>query len=640
MKLGEPCEVEILRTLKLVPAMKIVLLVLLGLSVGWQANADESYGIFESSDQGETWRIFDQSLNFAGEVEDDCSTPGAAATDASESSLPDEIRLPVANPGSNTTQQTFLRFTNPNNTSTSVELYGIDDDGVLSQKVLNFSLAPNASRQITSQDIENGNASKALTGNICDGRGKWQFRIRCDNEIKVMSLIRTPDGFLTSLNDVVPKVGDDNVVYFANPASNTQQQTFLRVVNLSSESDSVTISAIDDNGTSASGSVSFTLAANESKQMTSQDLENGNISKGLIGSLGDGEGKWQLTVTSVLNLEVMSLIRTQDGFQTNLSGMVDENDAGDHVIYFANPASESVKTTFLRIVNTTDQTGTVTISGVDDNGQSAPGGPVTFTLSPNASKHMTTGDLETGNTGKGLNGMLGDGIGRWQLTVSADVAIRVMSLVRTPDGFLTNMSRTTPVSNGVNEVFIFNPGSNQNQQSMLRIVNTEEVQSRVTISGVDDDGNEAPGGDVIFNLASRAGIVLSAQDLEGGNGGLGLEGALGDGVGKWHLQVSSETDLKVQSLLNTSSGFLTNLSRTVDDSINVLTYYKSSISQPIVQTRCIVCHIVGGVATGSAIRFATTSESGYQDSNYQVLHDYVAGVEGQADTIRDKVRGV
>ena len=410
--------------------------------------------------------------------------------------------------------------------------------------------------------MENGNSSKGLTGHLCDGQGKWQLRIRSDNPIKIMGLIRTPDGFLTSVNDLVGKSGNDNLVYFANPASNPNQQTFLRIVNLTTATGTVTITGIDDAGVVSSGTVTFTLGPNESKQMNAQDLENGNTNKGLMGNLDDGVGKWRLTVSSSLDLKVMSLIRTPDGFVTNLSGMVDEDVSGNHVIYFGNPASDTTRQTFLRIINISNQTGTVTLAGIDDVGQIAPGGDVMFELGPNESKQMNAQDLESGNLAKGVLGMLGDGEGRWKLTVSADIDIRVMSLIRTPDGFLTNLSRVTPVTGNVNDVFFFNPASNLNQVSSLRIVNDSNQQASVTISGIDDNGDAGPGGEVIFNVPANSAMAITIQDLENGNGQLGLVGVLGNGTGKWRLQVTSDVDLKVQGLMDTPTGFLTNISRT------------------------------------------------------------------------------
>lgn len=56
-------------------------------------------------------------------------------------------------------------------------------------------------------------------------------------------------------------------------------------------------------------------------------------------------------------------------------------------------------------------------------------------------------------------------------------------------------------------------------------------------------------------------MSITAQDLEDGNSDLGLVGSLGNGSGKWYLQIQSNVDLKVQGLLDTDTGFITNLSR-------------------------------------------------------------------------------
>ena len=377
-----------------------------------------------------------------------------------------------------------------------------------------------------------------------------------------MGLVRTTDGFLTSLNDVASSVGNDKLIYFANPASNTNQQTFIRIVNLSDSEDSVTISGMDDAGSPSASNVTFDLGAYQAIQMTAQDLENGNADKGLTGSLGDGTGKWRLTIASTLQLEVMSLIRSRDGFLTNLSAIVEKNENGDLVVYFANPASDIQQQTFLRVINTENSSNTVTVSGIDDNGAPAPAGEITFNLGPFEAKQLTSLDLENGNINKGISGALGDGDGRWRLTVSSSLDIEVMSLVRTPDGFLTNLSNTAPGIADVSDVFIFNPASNTNQRSSLRIVNTANEQAEVTISGIDDNGLPGPGGDVTFNIAALSTISISATDLEEGSSD--LVGSIGNGAGKWRLQVQSDVALKVQSLLTTSTGFLTNLSQISD----------------------------------------------------------------------------
>ena len=475
----------------------------------------------------------------------------------SSSLLTNETRLYVVNPASNVNRQSFLRFINRTEDENDVEVYGIDDSGRYSDDgPVTFTLAPRASNQITIQDLEDGNPGAGLDNELCDGQGKWQLRVRSEGPIEAMSLIRTPDGFLTSLDDVAPKLSGDKMLWFGNPASNTRRQTFLRIVNESESGGTVSITGIDDEGIDR-GSVSFTIDANAARQLTAQDLENG--AAGLTGTLDDGTGKWRFRISATVDIQAMSLIRTEDGFLSNLSALV--RDAGDaNVIYFANPASESAQQTFLRIMNNSDDMGTVTITAIDDAGMIAPMGSASLTLGPNEAKQVTIQDLENGHAD--LMGMLGDGAGRWRLTLSApDLDLRVMSLIRTENGFLTNLGVTTAVADSVNSVWMINPASNTQKRSFLRLVNDSDMQGSVTIAGIDDAGN--PGlMDVTFNIAGEGAMEITSVDLENGNSELALVGTLGDGNGKWRLTLTSDVELHAQSLLETPTGFLTNLSGT------------------------------------------------------------------------------
>ena len=53
--------------------------------------------------------------------------------------------------------------------------------------------------------------------------------------------------------------------------------------------------------------------------------------------------------------------------------------------------------------------------------------------------------------------------------------------------------------------------------------------------------------------------TFSAWDLESGGGD--LQGALGDGAGKWQLEVASAQPIAAMGLLESPTGHLTNLSR-------------------------------------------------------------------------------
>jgi hypothetical protein len=501
-------------------------------------------------------------LNDRTDAGDVCllGTPRGAAN----SSLLNETNLYLANPGSNTNQQTFIRLVNPGIAATAVEIYATDDSGQVSRKgPVELRIPAKQSLQFTSQDLESGNASKGLTNNLCDGQGKWTFLFRSETEIKVMGFIRTKDGFLTGLNTAVPTSGNHHYAYFFNPASNKNQESLMRVVNLSKSEINVSIDATDDKGIAATGSLALNLKAHEAKQLTATDLESGNASKGLTGSLGKGSGKWQLDVFSAFgSLAVTSVIRTKDGFLTNLSGVAPQDLTNVTKLHYVNPASETVKKNFIRLINSGSQGGTITIAGIDDNGVAAPGGDVTITLGANQSMQVTVADLENGNVTKGLTGKLGTGVGLWHLNVTATVNISVMNLIRSTGGFLTNVSQASPIVAQVNKVFFFNPGSNQNQKSSLRIVNNSNQVGSLTISGIDDKGIAAPGGNVTLNIASNGGAIITSQDLENGNSALGLIGSLGNGSGKWRLEIASDVNLEVQSLLDSPNGFITNLSVT------------------------------------------------------------------------------
>ena len=83
----------------------------------------------------------------------------------------------------------------------------------------------------------------------------------------------------------------------------------------------------------------------------------------------------------------------------------------------------------------------ITIAGRDDQGRAAGGGEVSLNLLAGASRFITSQDLESG--GSGLRGSFGDGHGKWQLFISASQPIRVLSLMTSPTGHLTNLS-TSP----------------------------------------------------------------------------------------------------------------------------------------------------------------------------------------------------
>ncbi len=357
--------------------------------------------------------------------------------------------VPMFNPAENPNQVSHLRIINTELATTGVQIRGVDDAGISGGPVT-LTLPPLSTIDLSSSDLESGNADKRVIGKLGDGTGKWQLTVSATGRITVQSLLYDPKGYLTNLStlpDLSESVPGERMLWLVPPASNTQQQGFVRLVNRENRAGDVAVWGIDDSGQRSSGTVTLNLAANESRQFTAQDLEVGNPGKGLTGSLGDGTGNWRLVVLSDLNIAPMSLIRTPDGFLTSIHDVIAGNGLSMTVPTF-NPADNPNQTSLLRLVNPNAAPVSLTIRGTDDAGHEGPNGQVTLTLAAGAAIELNANDLENGNPAKGLVGSLGNGSGKWLLLIGASAPVKVMSLLRDPAGYLTNLSNGATGSSG------------------------------------------------------------------------------------------------------------------------------------------------------------------------------------------------
>ena len=106
--------------------------------------------------------------------------------------------VPFFNPGSNTAIRSLLRVINPNTTSASVAIAGLDDDKNGGEQTVRFSLPAGQAVQISAQELEAGDS--AFTGRLGDGKGKWEFIVTGSQPLHVMSLLSTASGHLTNLS--------------------------------------------------------------------------------------------------------------------------------------------------------------------------------------------------------------------------------------------------------------------------------------------------------------------------------------------------------------------------------------------------------------------------------------------------------
>ena len=468
--------------------------------------------------------------------------------------------IPLFTSASDPEREGFARVINHSERRGTVRIVAIDDTGK-EYEPIELSLGARESAHFNSRDLETGNASKGLSGGLGAGQGSWRLHLSSDLDIEPLSYIRTVDGFVTAMHEMVPAAAMRHHVTIFNPGSNRAQRSRLRLINPTGEEVEVTIKGRDDAGAGPDGAVRLTLAPGQARAVGALELETGG--EGITGSLGDGYNKWQLFVSAGSPIQVMNLLQSPTGHLSNLSvsglrsvagsrGAVE----GEHFLPFFLPASDPEREGFARVINHSERRGTVRIVAIDDTGKEYE--PIELSLGARESAHFNSRDLETGNASKGLSGGLGAGQGSWRLRLYSGLDIEPSAYVRTRDGFVTTMHEVVREAAMGHHVMIFNPGSNRAQRSRLRLINPTGKEVEVTIEGRDDAGAPGRAGPVRLTLAPGQARAVGALELE--TGGEGFTGSLGDGYNKWQLFVSADRPIHVMSLLQSPTGHLSNLS--------------------------------------------------------------------------------
>ena len=482
----------------------------------------------------------------------------------------------------------FVRIINHSVVPRAVTIKAYDDDNGEHGPVV-MEVGANLAAHFNSTDLEQGNPGKGLTGSTGSGRGAWRLEIVSDNpRLEVLPYVRTRDGFVTSMYDRAPMEEiDEFLIPMFNPASNVEQVSSLRLINPHEDAVEVSITGIDDDGAASANPVVLTLPGGAARRLTSVELESGASPDIGSGGLGDGAGKWRLTVKSDRPIVAMSLLESPTGHLSNLSGRAEamddyfDPDGGQAAATFLAPffpahGDAKGRQGFVRVTNRSDEAVDVSIVATDSAG--AEYGELSLRVGSGQSGHFNSEDLELGNPQKGLTGSTGPGEGEWRLVLSSQQpAVDVMSYVRTPGGFLTSMHAVLPFQTVLNGTryrsAFFNPASNSDQASVLYVVNPNEHGWGLGVYGV-DDANHA--NDNTNGWSARASIRLGAGEARKATFGSApyLQG-IGNGVGKWQLLMESYNTaysdgrrtrpgevvpLIVMSLLENPTGHLTNLS--------------------------------------------------------------------------------
>ena len=471
--------------------------------------------------------------------------------------IADNRTIPLFLSASRAPQQGFARIINRSRRDGQVVIHAVDDASDRFGPVT-LSLGAGRTAHFNSEDLEAGHAAKGLSGGVGAGTGDWRLELETELDVEALAYVRTSDGFLTSMHDSATNWSQEmeEIAAIFNPASNRNQQSRLRMTNQGPGSSTIHVRGFDDRGWTSNWALpGWVLFAGKSVTASAGEMESFSGGGYRVGGfLANGSGKWRLSIVSSIPIRTMSLLESPTGHLTNLTsrgGLV----GGTSLPFFLS-ASDPKRESFGRIINRSTRSGTVAIHAIDDAGQRF--GPAMLSLAAKQTAHFNSGDLERGNVFKGLAAGVGAGAGDWRLRFDTDLDIEALAYVRAKDGFLTGMNALVPKSDGRLEVVFFNPGSNRNQVSRLRLVNPAAEPATISIAGVDDAGVAAPEGNITLTMPADTATTITAQQLEAGANH--FAGRFGDGEGKWQLFIEADQDIQAMSLLESETGHLTNLS--------------------------------------------------------------------------------
>ena len=157
-------------------------------------------------------------------------------------------------------RQGFARIISYSNESGEVRIGAFDDEG-MQYGPLHLTIGAGETVHLNSPDLENCNAEKGLDGAPGPGRDHWRLELVSALDIEVLGYLRTDDGFVTSMHDVVPHTGNGHHVAIFNPGRNVNQVSRLRIINRGPEAAEVSIEGIDGSGESPGTTVRFAVPA-------------------------------------------------------------------------------------------------------------------------------------------------------------------------------------------------------------------------------------------------------------------------------------------------------------------------------------------------------------------------------------------
>ena len=440
-----------------------------------------------------------------------------------------------------------VRIESRSGVSGQVRVVAVDDAGQR-MEAGRLTLDAGAAIEFETGAMESGDASTGLTG-TGPGQGDWRLELSTELDIEARAYARS-EGFVTALHDAALVTGEVELPLF-HPGGEARPRSVLRLANARGEPAAVSVRGVDDAGRAA-GPVTAELGPWEARGYAASELESGSAA-GLTGSLGDGDGRWRLTLSADRGSAYATNLLLDGSVLSSVPGSMSRGSGGLHRVPLFPPASDGAgRRGVVRVVNRSAASAEVSIDAFDATDRAYE--RLELTLAGEASGQFDSSDLEQGNAEEGLEGSTGPGEGDWWLELSSESDIEVLSYVDTASGPLSALRGTAGVETDTGmryEALLWGASGE------VRLLNAGGAPAEVRLSGTDDAGSS--GGAAELTLAPWSARTLTATALAEGEAG--MRGALGAGSGSWRLRLEADREIDVLSLVRGSGGMLSDVSR-------------------------------------------------------------------------------
>ena len=186
----------------------------------------------------------------------------------------------------------LLRIVNHSARGGAVRIAAFDDSG-RSHRPFTTQVGAGRTVHLDSDDLEAELSAGA-------GAGSRRLVASSDLDIEVLSYIEHSDGLLTAMHDVAPLAGHRVATFAAGGR--------LRLVNAGETAAHVTVTAVDDRGSSSAGPFEATVPAAATREFAAAEMGFGGTS-----------GNRRLVIDSEAWVEAMSLLESPAGHLANLS---------------------------------------------------------------------------------------------------------------------------------------------------------------------------------------------------------------------------------------------------------------------------------------------------------------------------------